>query len=146
MSWTYSGDPASSTKDTIRFLVGDTLVDEPLCSDEEIAWAITQNSDTYAAAALIANGISTYFARMADAEEIGPIKTTFNNRIKYYTAKAKELEAKVGSNSGLIFYAGGISVSDKLANNSDTDREPTAFSKGMNDTPLSTLFDDPRES
>lgn len=39
-SWFYSGDPLRSDRDEIRFLIGDTLTDDQLLSDQEIDAAI----------------------------------------------------------------------------------------------------------
>ena len=48
MAWTYSGDPSSSARDAIRFLVGDTDTNDQLVTNEEIAWVNNQvsGSDT----------------------------------------------------------------------------------------------------
>jgi hypothetical protein len=133
MTWTYSGDPSDSPQDTVRFLVGDTLSDEPLATDEEISWALSQNSNVYAAAAIIANSISTYLARLADTEEIGPIKVQYSNRVKAYDLKAKDLAMKASTTSNVLVYAGGISVSDKETNKLDADAVSPSFSIGQDD-------------
>jgi hypothetical protein len=46
--WTYSGDPATSDKDEVRFLMGDTDDDFQLMSDEEIAYVIAKALPVYA--------------------------------------------------------------------------------------------------
>ena len=50
MTWSYSGDPANSTNDSIRFLIGDTDTNDRLITNEEIAYIVTQlrNLDIYA--------------------------------------------------------------------------------------------------
>ena len=53
MSWTYSGDPATSDKDAVRFLTGDTDAGDQLASDEEIAYALSQRPDVRLAAAVV---------------------------------------------------------------------------------------------
>ena len=40
MSWNYSG-PSASDKDAVRFLIGDTDVEDQLLSDEEINYLVT---------------------------------------------------------------------------------------------------------
>jgi len=47
MAWTYSGDPATSDKDAVRFHMQDTDIDRPLLSDEELEYLITQWSEKY---------------------------------------------------------------------------------------------------
>lgn len=115
MAWTYSGNPAASTSDTVRFLVGDTQSADPLTTDEEIAWALSQNSDSaYAAAAWVAKAISAYFARLAESTEIGPIKINYGKRADTYEKKAADLESRVNAQfNSIIPYAGGISKTDK---------------------------------
>ena len=54
MSWSYSGDPAASDSDQVRFYVQDTDSGRPLLTDEEIAfllvqWAPAYNSPLYVA-------------------------------------------------------------------------------------------------
>jgi len=50
MAWTYSGNPASSTRDLVRFLISDTDVDDQLLSNEELDYLVTVWSDGFAAA------------------------------------------------------------------------------------------------
>lgn len=133
MSWTYSGDPSISNKDQVRFLVGDTDSSEPLATDEEIEFALTQNSNVYAAAAFIADGISTYFMRCADSEEIGPVKVAYTSRVQFYSKRAADLLSKVGQYAQLTIYGGGIDIGDKTATDSDTSLVAPNFRIGMND-------------
>lgn len=51
MSWSYSGNPADSKLDEIRFLLGDTTEDSTSLSDEEIIYILAQNSDVVRASA-----------------------------------------------------------------------------------------------
>jgi len=41
MTWTYSGNPANSSSDAVRFLIGDTDTTDQLISNEEIAYLVT---------------------------------------------------------------------------------------------------------
>jgi hypothetical protein len=51
MAFTYSGNPGSSTRDLVRFLISDTDADEPYFQDSEIDYLITiWGSDGYTAA------------------------------------------------------------------------------------------------
>ena len=45
MSWTYSGDPASSKIDECRFLIGDTNENAPIMQNEEIEYLISKSDD-----------------------------------------------------------------------------------------------------
>lgn len=66
--WTYTGDPSSSEKDAVRFLLQDTDADRPLMTDEEIAWVISEADpiwdSNYATAALCADILVAKFAAM----------------------------------------------------------------------------------
>jgi hypothetical protein len=42
MTFTYSGDPSTSTRNYVRFLINDTNSTDALFSDEEIAYLITE--------------------------------------------------------------------------------------------------------
>lgn len=136
MSWTYTGNPSSSNKDTVRFLVGDTRSDEPIVTDEEILWALSQNSNVYAAASVIADSISTYFSTLADTEEIGPVKVQYTNRVKFYSQKAKELGNKAGTSGQLNVYCGGVDILERELNANDDSIAKPIFTIGMNDTAL----------
>jgi hypothetical protein len=118
MTWTYGADPAASTTDAVRFLVGDTVLDDPLIQDEEIAWAIAENANIYAAAAQVAESIAAYFARQASMVKIGPIWEQSNNRAKDYREMAQTLKIRAISKTSLNITAGGTDltlVSDERA-------------------------------
>lgn len=69
MTWTYSGDPSASEKDTVRFLIQDIDENEPLVSDEEITYAVDtwyelKGSLQYCAA-VVADILSAKYTREA---------------------------------------------------------------------------------
>ena len=132
MSWTYSGNPADSDKDAIRFLIGDIDTDDQLVSDEEIAWAQTQGS-TYNAAAICARSIAAAFSRLAD-KTVDDLKINYSQKSIQYFKLANTLESK-DAHKSLGVYAGGISVADKESNELDTDRVRPSFERGMTDEP-----------
>ena len=67
MTWTYSGDPAFSDKDEVRYLIGDTTSSEPFVQDEEIAYALGKWKDRLGSvigvAAVVAETLANRFAR-----------------------------------------------------------------------------------
>lgn len=128
MGWTYSGDPSLSNKDAVRFLIGDTQSDSPLSTDEEIEWSLSINNDNiYRSAADIAEGIAAYFATQAETTVIGPIREENGRRAELYSKKAVELKRKAQEKGSLTFYAGGLSVSEKIARELDIDSVQPAF-------------------
>lgn len=54
MGWSYSGDPASSTRDAVRFLIQDTDAERPLLSNEDIDYVMATWMPKYASVFLSA--------------------------------------------------------------------------------------------
>jgi len=116
MAWTYSGNPSASSKDAVRFLVGDTQAEAPLAQDEEITWALTENPNIYAAAAQIASSIAIYFATQAQSIKIGPLTEQYTSRAKDYRDLTLTLKTKATERQGLNIYAGGIEDRSPIEN------------------------------
>jgi hypothetical protein len=66
MTFTYTGDPSVSTRDQIRFLIGDTIATDPHFTDEEIAWTHTQWNDIYDTSASLADILAGRYSHRAD--------------------------------------------------------------------------------
>lgn len=131
-SWSYSGDPSSSNKDAVRFIVSDTNVNDQLVSDEEIAWAITTYGTNALAAARIARSLAFKYA--SDTEKsIGDLKIKLSDRFKHYEALAQKLEddATKGVDLRPNFFVGGTSIDDKIAREQDADRPSPDFYRGQ---------------
>lgn len=74
MTWTYTGNPASSDRDAVRFLVADTDSTDPLISDEEIAYLLDLYTEAPHAAVGAARAIAAKFSRESDqARNIGDL-------------------------------------------------------------------------
>jgi len=92
MSWTYSGDPTSSPKDELRFLIGDTNSVEPIMQDEELQYLIGKYGTndnllkyhTYIQA-------STIFARDIK-RSLGPQSEDPTKRLEYFQQQAEKYE------------------------------------------------------
>jgi hypothetical protein len=138
MTWSYSGDPASTDKDAVRFYVGDTEAEDPQIGDEEILFLLVDESgDLIRAAARTAEAIAAKYARQVD-KSVGGLSLSAAVRQGHYLELAGQLRstARTGSGSGgglPVPYAGGISQTDKDAKASDPDRVPPAFTKDMQD-------------
>jgi hypothetical protein len=132
MSWHYA-NPLGSTKDQVRYLVGDTDPDDPLTSDEEIIWQLSENPDVRLAAVAVARQIATVFARYATVRT-QDTQVDWNARATQYRLIAQDLERQSSERSA-IPYAGGISRSDKETVEADTDRVAPAFTKHLHDYP-----------
>lgn len=92
MTWSYTGNPADSEKDAVRFLIGDTDTTDQLLSDEEINYVITEAGDSrYQAAHDAAYAIASKFSRMAQSKSVGDLSISYADRAQAYFALANEL-------------------------------------------------------
>lgn len=109
MAWSYSGDPSTDDKDHVRFLIGDTYSGDPLVSDEEIAFALTDESTSvYRAAAKVARHIAAFFRRNVSYSMEGTAIQA-QQRSEQFAALAEELEKRAdketvpaSGNAGII--------------------------------------------
>lgn len=135
MTWTYSGDPSSSDRDEVRFLVGDTDSGSPLVTDEEIAYVLTDTSSPLQAAARVAESIAARYSRDAD-RRVGNLSLQSSQRAKAFLELASRLRRRASMALGASgWYAGGISKDDKETVEANTDRVTPAFTRDLFDTP-----------
>jgi hypothetical protein len=80
MTWSYSGNPASSTRDAVRFLIGDTDTNDQLLSNEEIDYTISSSGSLYQAAHDCAYAIASSFARLASSKTVGDLSISYSDR------------------------------------------------------------------
>jgi hypothetical protein len=154
MTWTYSGDPATNARDSIRFLIGDTDTNDQLISDEEIAWVNNQvtGSDSstaslYEVSSRCCITIASKFAREAD-KRVGDLQISARQKAESYRDQAEYLKGLSAREGNVPTpYAGGISISDKIANDDDSDIYHTWFNSGqftnLNDGSEKVLADYP---
>jgi len=137
MTWSYSGDPTSSTNDEIRYLSGCTDTTRQLVQNEEIAYAAAQYSDTRLAAALVLRGLAAKFSRETDYRE-GDISVSGSKLAEQFRKQANELDPSGVTVAAAILALpsfGGLSKSEKETLNADTDAVQPSFYRGMNDIP-----------
>lgn len=96
MTFTYSGDPSTSTRNYVRFLLNDTDSTDPLFSDEELAYVITEwSGDAYDAARECAEILIARFARLADSssKSVGDISVSesYSSKVTHYKELADSL-------------------------------------------------------
>ena len=102
MTWTYTGNPSSSPKDMYRFIIGDTLSDEPILQDEEILYVIDASHDnelliTYT----LFSRAATYLSRQIK-RKLGPQSEDPTERLKYYNSQVAKYKGDMdNSNMGL---------------------------------------------
>lgn len=134
--FTYTGNPADSDKDAVRFLIQDTDPDDYFVEDEEITFALAEETNIYRAAALVAERIAAKFARKPGSYVRGRIEVRNSTISEQFQALADRLRNQgtgVSTLSSLSAFAGGISVADKESTETDTDRVEPAFRMGQFD-------------
>lgn len=122
-TYTYSGDPASSPKDAVRFLAKATGEDAEtgFVTDEEIQWILGQEPNVYMAAARVAESAATFFGSKQD-KTVGPLSISYRNQTASYGDLAAKLRSQANSTSRNV---GPIS----------TGATSQIFGIGMNDNP-----------
>lgn len=127
MPFTYSGNPSDSAESRIRFEIGDTDMSDPLLSDEEISFAISQEGSLSGIKARCFEAISAKFAREAD-KRIGQTSVNASQRAQHFEALAKKFRQRASAHGVPI--AGGITVDFRASNSNDIQ---STFSKAMHD-------------
>lgn len=137
---TFSYDPALSTsKDVVRFLIGDTVDVGHKVENETIAAILLLITTPGLAAAQIARSIANTYASRVD-KAIGSTRLALSQAFDHWMQVAARLEATGGSFDGsgamtaVSMVAGGISQADRtnLAIG-DTDRINPSFAVGQDD-------------
>jgi len=95
MAWTYSGDPASSNLDAVRYYIGDTDTTDQLLTNAEINFEVAEHGNALGAALSCCMALAAKFARQADYK-IGPEQVWASQRATQYRALYKELKVKKG--------------------------------------------------
>ena len=133
MSFSYN--PALPTdKDKVRLFIGDTNSADVLLQDEEIAALLAMFGSVAIASVKACNSIAAKYARYAD-QETGDISVRYSQIAATYRELAQSLQDGLTGLSAPMPYAGGISRSDKLTREQDTDRVAPAFTVTMDDNP-----------
>jgi len=96
MTWTYSGNPQSSGKDAVRFMVGDTVEANPLIQDEEIYFSLGEvNQNLYRAASNVCYNLAAQFTGLAQStsKSVGglSLSQSYGDRAQRYERLAKDL-------------------------------------------------------
>lgn len=139
MTWSYSGDPAASDLDAVRFYTGDTNSARELLQNEEINFTLAAHSNQRLAAAVCADAIAAKFAREAD-QRVGDISKSLSQVSKAFYALATRLRAEVGKRAAPRFPA--ASKDWKQTQREDTDLVQPAFSVGQGDNPWAVQLND----
>ncbi len=149
MSWSYDSSVLTTTTaagrlNTVRLLVGDTDIEEPLVQNEEITFALAQTSDSvYSAASYISGIIAAKYSRLVDTQLDGVLEEKYSDLAKNFRSLQKELKSMgqrvTGASLGVS--AGGIKTSVVDTVEDDSERVAPAFT--MNQFDFEGDGDDP---
>jgi hypothetical protein len=131
VTWTYTPD-FTTARDRVRVLIGDDDSSDPIVSDEIIALyttgAYAQSSDTSAAIEILYYMLKK-FSRMATSISAGGTSVNWGARADAFRKTLDDLLDSVALGAAAVPYAGGISVADVIARESDSDRVTPYFDR-----------------
>lgn len=135
MTWTYVPD-FTLNRDKVRLLIGDTDTNNQLLTDEELCFLESEfgsATNVYSTALAAIDVAMVEVARKASSKSVGPLSISYSNRMSDLSAARARIAALVTRKASPTPYAGGISVADKDANESDDDNVAHSFRIGMFD-------------
>lgn len=99
MTWTYSGNPGSSVRDEVRFLIQDTDTNDQLLTNEELDYLVTAYGDAYGAAvAAVGVLIATASRAVEESKTVGDLSIS-----KKAGARLQQWQALMASLQGERF-------------------------------------------
>lgn len=135
MEWTYSGKPANSTRDAVRFTVGDVDPEDKQLGDQEVEYLLSKNGDSILLASIEAcNILAAKYARLVD-KNFSDTSENLGTRYQHYLDLAKRLKSEMGSSpsSPATAFVGGLSEGGKEIYTQDDDIVQPAFTRGLHD-------------
>lgn len=140
MTWSFSGNPASSNLDHVRVLIGDIDTSDQLVSDEIINFQLTQNSnDVFLAAEAVCLGLAGKFARKVDTS-VESVRVSYSNLYKQYIEMARRYKQQASSSSSAsggggigVPFVSGISINQRDSLKEDSDLIQPRFERDQFD-------------
>jgi hypothetical protein len=134
MPWSYAPDQlATNEVYQVRAEIQDTDPEDPQLLDEEIAYAITQERNMWAAAARCAEMIGRKVLRKADVKLGRSMMVTYTTMAQQWFTMARLLRCKA---MGTVApWVGGMNLSDQLNYTQDTNLIQPMFGKTMMENP-----------
>lgn len=110
MAFSYSGDPATSQTDEVRYMVGDTDSDFPLLQDEEILFVLKKfNFSIYQTALFCCHRILMKVSSLVDGRE-GQVSSNSSQLQAHYKKRIEDLKKEFENiNPPEASYGGGNS-------------------------------------
>lgn len=141
-TWSYSGDPATSDRDQVRFLIQDTDLEVPLLSDNEVNFLVTKwfplyQSLTYVAA-IAASVVARRFASVLNVSGDGVSVSTADLAQRYTDMATRlreeyKLETAVGGSADIENLMIGTHLDESIVG--------LAFSMAIHDNPAAGAQD-----
>ena len=131
ISWSYSGNPAASNLDEVRWWIGDTDTDDQQLQDAEINFAISATGDNKRAAAWCARALKAKYSREVDIRTgaDGEFRANLSSLAKAYGELADFLESSAAEYAAP--WSGAISIDDKNDQKKDSDRVAPFFDRAL---------------
>ena len=148
MTFTYSNDPSTSTRNKVRFLINDVDSADPLFNDAELDYLISEWVDVYETCRAACETLVARFSRLADStsKSVGDISVS-----ESYTAKSKQyqdlahnfLQRRMRKTPPTMWANADslLSTNDRTVDDYNTD-----FFAGIHDNPNSDYLDKPVNS
>lgn len=133
LPFSYSGDPASSALDQVRFLLGDTTSTNPYLGDAEIDWVLSIDANPFFAAAMGADIIGARFASQT-AKSVGDLSISGGDKARGFADLATRLRSMAVNpriNGVPTPYYGGATYDDKNVDRQNTDLVQPYFRTGI---------------
>lgn len=130
MSFSYSGNPADSTLDEVRFLIRDTVASSKEFEDEEILYMLAQKGNPRSAAVLALKTLAAQYATAVD-KAVGDLRLSLSQKYDHYVDLIKQYESEAAMVA--VPFAGGISKASKEAYENDSDRVEPRFTKSLHE-------------
>lgn len=128
MVWSYV-NPTTSSKDAVRFRIGDTDKDDPQLQDEEINYLLSLNSNIIRASVEGCKALAAKYAREV-SKTVGPVSIQAQTMFEHYNNLATSLTGLLTSGSDVpIPWAGGVFKSDRKDIEDDDSLIPHTFTK-----------------
>lgn len=134
MTWSYDpADLATTPKDQVRYLIGDTVPDDQILQDEEINFTIGIEAGVFYAAARCCETISALFGRKVSTT-VGSLKIDARLKYEHYVELRRVLtsRAAIGDCSPQTV---AILIATKQAQEEDDSLVPPAFGRSQGSNP-----------
>lgn len=94
-TWSYSGDPSVSTRDALRFRIGDTSDSAPLLGDAELDFLLVEYDDEVGNAAVAAvRRLLMQWARFPMSKSVDGLSISYGDLVSRYTSLLEQLKAE----------------------------------------------------